>query len=85
MLRSGSAYRVVYRAAFVNGRETVAALTAPATFMAAAFDPLYAHLDRLPKLRSNQRILRYPTEGCRPRSRGGERGARTSCRGERSA
>jgi pimeloyl-ACP methyl ester carboxylesterase len=58
MLRAGDGYRAVYRAAFVDGAEAAAALTVPATFMAPVGDPLYVHLDRLPQLREDQRILR---------------------------
>jgi pimeloyl-ACP methyl ester carboxylesterase len=57
-LRAGDGYRAVYRAAFIDGGEAVAAVTVPATFVAASNDLLLEHLDRLPPLRSHQRIVR---------------------------
>jgi len=59
ILRAGDAYRAVYGAVFkLDVRKAVAALRVPATFMADSHDVLFSHLDRLPKLRSNQRIVR---------------------------
>lgn len=62
MVLAGDDYRFVYRSAITDGREAAAALTVPATFMAGEADPLYEHLDRLPSLKSNQEIVRVPTE-----------------------
>jgi pimeloyl-ACP methyl ester carboxylesterase len=57
-LRAGDGYRAVYRAAFIDGREAVAAAPVPATFAAAGNDLLREHLDRLPALKPHQRIVR---------------------------
>lgn len=61
-LRAGDSYRAVYGAAFIDGRAAVAALTIPASFVAAANDPLFGHLKRLPKLKANQRIVRHSAD-----------------------
>lgn len=59
--RSAKTYRPAYRAACFYGpaaRPAVEALTLPAVFLASAEDMLFPHLDRLPPLRSGQRIER---------------------------
>jgi len=67
ILRAGAAYRVLYGAVFkLDVRKAVAGLTVPATFVAAAHDPLFRHLDRLPRLKANQRIVRYSADGVDP-------------------
>ncbi len=62
-LRAGDGYRALYGAAFkLDARRAIAALNIPATFMVAAGDLLFAHHDRLPPLKPNQRIGRYPRD-----------------------
>jgi pimeloyl-ACP methyl ester carboxylesterase len=62
-LRAWDRYRPVYRSVFKHDFcAAVKALKVPATFMAQAHDILFPHLDRLPKLKSNQRIVRYPAD-----------------------
>jgi pimeloyl-ACP methyl ester carboxylesterase len=62
-LRAGNGYQALYGAVFRHDlRKAVMALTVPATFMAQAHDILFPHLARLPKLKANQRIRRYPAD-----------------------
>jgi pimeloyl-ACP methyl ester carboxylesterase len=59
--RSFKTYSAAYRAACYHGHAAYAAaeaLTVPAIFMASAEDMLYPHLDRLPPLKTGQRIER---------------------------
>jgi pimeloyl-ACP methyl ester carboxylesterase len=63
ILRAGDAYRNAYRAGFEHdGYAAASALKLPATFAAHRSDVLYSHLDRLPKLRPNQGIVRGPSD-----------------------
>jgi pimeloyl-ACP methyl ester carboxylesterase len=58
-LRAGNGYQALYGSVFRHDmRKAVRALTVPATFMAHASDILYPHLDRLPELKPNQRVVR---------------------------
>lgn len=62
-LRAGDRYRAVYRSVFRHDFcSAVEALTVPATFMTQAQDILFPHLDRLPKLKPNQHILRHSAD-----------------------
>jgi pimeloyl-ACP methyl ester carboxylesterase len=61
--RACKTYGPAYRAACFYGQgacRAVEALSLPAVFMSSAEDMLFAHLDRLPPLKSNQRIERLP-------------------------
>jgi len=60
--RAGNGYRAIYGAVLnvcMDERKAVSALTLPATFMADTHDILFRHLDRMPKLRPNQHVVRY--------------------------
>jgi len=60
-IRGFGTYKHLYRAVFrYDVRAALAELTVPTTFMAAADDPLFPHLDRLPKLKPGQRVERHP-------------------------
>jgi pimeloyl-ACP methyl ester carboxylesterase len=62
-LRAGDGYRGVYRAAFeFDARAAINALNTPITFMACADDLLFTHLERLPRLKRNQCVRRYPSD-----------------------
>jgi pimeloyl-ACP methyl ester carboxylesterase len=61
--RSCKTYRPAYRAACHYGQAAIRAaesLRVPAIYMATPEDMLFPHLDRLPPLRPNQRIVRLP-------------------------
>jgi pimeloyl-ACP methyl ester carboxylesterase len=61
--RSCRTYGPAYRAACYYGPkafEAVKALRLPATFMCSAEDMLFPHLDRLPRLRPGQDVVRLP-------------------------
>jgi pimeloyl-ACP methyl ester carboxylesterase len=59
-LRAGDGYRDVYAAAFRHdGFRAASELTVPAVFTSPGGDILAHHLDRLPPLRADQRIVRY--------------------------
>jgi pimeloyl-ACP methyl ester carboxylesterase len=61
--RARKTYMPAYRAACFWGQRGVAAaeaLRVPAVFMATEEDMLFGHLDRLPSLRDNQRVVRLP-------------------------
>lgn len=68
-------YKAAYPAAvrYCEGAiEAASALTCPAIFMASETDMLFDHLERLPPLRSNQRIVRFGTDMARKQKLIGE-------------
>ena len=68
--RAAAHYIPAYRAAIAYGntaQQAVADLHVPAVFMAQDTDMLFSHLDRLPPLAANQRIVRV-RQGSKPQA-----------------